>query len=306
MSKLHISTPELDERNLSYEEFFRIIHVILQHTTYYLRQIHPDKSINNIESYPLIIVEKIVKISSTLHTVVSFNKDYVVSNILIRSLADVISSLSLIYCEDDIEIKKLRHFLFIMDGLKGRINSLPEDLEHNGKIKDAEYEKLRVQIRDAIENYSGGYECAKDEIEKLNIYKTNKDCIDNLICHHNWKFKELSEISHNYYSWKDLYEKTNFYLDSGFISLLSEYVHGLSTSNLIIDDGEEAFEPILSITSSMLGKVLKILNFLYPLDMHKIRPKLISALYDESFPKHYVESILREYINKQNKETQYS
>lgn len=69
---LHISTQELDEQNLSYEEFFRVIHVILKHETMYLRQLHPSKSINDIESYP-IIIEKVLKITSTLYTVVNAN-----------------------------------------------------------------------------------------------------------------------------------------------------------------------------------------------------------------------------------------
>ena len=89
---LHISTQELDEQNLSYEEFFRVIHVILKHETMYLRQLHPSKSINDIESYTIIIIEKVLKITSTLYTVVNANKDYIVSNIIIRS-SEFIASL---------------------------------------------------------------------------------------------------------------------------------------------------------------------------------------------------------------------
>ena len=139
---LHISTQELDEQNLSYEEFFRVIHVILKHETMYLRQLHPSKSINDIESYPIIIIEKVLKITSTLYTVVNANKDYIVSNIIIRSLADVISSLILIYSKSNDDLKLLRHYLFIMDGLQGRINNLPSDLKYDGKIKKEEFEAL--------------------------------------------------------------------------------------------------------------------------------------------------------------------
>lgn len=249
---LHISTQELDEQNLSYEEFFRVIHVILKHETMYLRQLHPSKSINDIESYPIIIIEKVLKITSTLYTVVNANKDYIVSNIIIRSLADVISSLILIYSKSNDDLKLLRHYLFIMDGLQGRINNLPSDLKYDGKIKKEEFEALSQQIESARDNYKGAYSCAEEEIKKLSIYESKKNTIDHLISKRNWRFKELSE-SPGTYKWTELYTYAELPLDSEFFSLLSEYVHGLSTSNLIVDSDNETFEPILSIASSLMG-----------------------------------------------------
>ena len=296
---LHISTQELDEQNLSYEEFFRVIHVILKHETMYLRQLHPSKSINDIESYPIIIIEKVLKITSTLYTVVNANKDYIVSNIIIRSLADVISSLILIYSKSNADLKLLRHYLFIMDGLQGRINNLPSDLKYDGKIKIEEFEALSQQIESARDNYKGAYSCAEEEIKKLSIYESKKTTIDQLISKINWRFKDLSE-SPGTYKWSELYTYAELPLDSKFFSSLSEYVHGLSTSNLIVDSDNETFEPILSIASSLMGKVHEFIHHIYADDIPLIKESMISALYDDNLPLHYVESIASEYIRTIN------
>ena len=71
MSKVHISIPKLDDRNLSYEEFFRILHVMLRYKTFLLRELHPSNSIGDINAYPLLIVEKIIKFTRTLHSVIN-------------------------------------------------------------------------------------------------------------------------------------------------------------------------------------------------------------------------------------------
>ena len=58
---VHISIPELDERNLTTEEFFRVVYVMLVHEMKYLMEIHPSEAINNIEDYPLQLAKRIVE-----------------------------------------------------------------------------------------------------------------------------------------------------------------------------------------------------------------------------------------------------
>lgn len=186
-----------------------------------------------------------------------------------------------------------------MDGLQGRINNLPSDLKYDGKIKKEEFEALSQQIESARNNYMGAYSCAEEEIKKLSIYESKKNTIDHLISKRNWRFKELSE-SPGTYKWTELYTYAELPLDSEFFSLLSEYVHGLSTSNLIVDSDNETFEPILSIASSLMGKVHEFIHHIYADDIPLIKESMISALYDDNLPLHYVESIASEYIKTIN------
>ena len=86
----HIRIPELDEFGLNYEEGFRFIHVFLKHYVYHLKEIFSSKSIDDLKAYPLSIADRIVKMSSTFNSVVERDNDYVVANIIIRSIAESI------------------------------------------------------------------------------------------------------------------------------------------------------------------------------------------------------------------------
>ena len=292
MSKVHISTPELEERGLSYEEFYRVLFVITKHKVHHLRQLHPSQAIDNIKAYPLLIIEKIIKLSETLYSIITYNKDYVASNILLRSLADQTSSLLLIYSETDEEIKALRHYLFIIDGIKGRLNQLTTEIPYDGKIKLNEFEALKTQIKSAIDNYNGAYSFSVGEISKLVIYTKYSIEIEKLIKDRNWRFKSIASPKINTYSWKDLYSFLQLPIDSAFFSLLSEFVHGLSTSNLIFDDDDiGSLDAITSIAASLLGKVDNAINLLFSEDMASIKPLMISALTDPFMPQNYIENI---------------
>ena len=292
MSKVHISTPELEKCGISYEEFYRVLFVIVKHKAHHLRVLHPSQAIENIQAYPLIIIDKIIKLFETLHTVITYNKDYVASNILLRSLADQISSLLLIYSETDEEIKALRHYLFIIDGIKGRLNQLTTEIPYDGKIKSEEFEALKTQIKSAIDNYNGAYTFSIAEISKLSINTKHSTVIAKLIKECNWRFKSLSSTKTNTYKWKELYAFLKLPIDSAFFSLLSEFVHGLSTSNLIFEDNDiTSFEAISSIGASLLGKLDKTIDLLFSEEVPLIKPLMISALTDPFLPQTYIDYI---------------
>ena len=297
MSKLHIGIPELDDRKLSYEEFFRIIHVMLRYKTFYLKELYPSNNIGDLNSYPLLIVEKIIKVTRTLHSVINRDRDYVVANIIVRSLADYVSSLSFIYTDTDQSVKTLRHYLFVMDGLKGRIKDLSHDMKYDGRIKEEEFNRLKKQINDALNNYRGACDFAQKQIQQLQLYQENSVIIDEYIKTANWRFKDFGRKTKSY-TWKELYDYIKLPINTAFFSSLSEFVHGLSSSNLTFGEDYENFEPLLSIATSLLGKVSKMLDTIYIEDISSIQPKMIEALYDEDIPRHYIEHILRSFQNK--------
>lgn len=72
---------------------------------------------------------------------------------IIRSMADSISSFILIYREEDINVKLLRHYLYIIDGLQNRINQLSNNPTYNESISKEDYEKLCLQVKAAKQNY---------------------------------------------------------------------------------------------------------------------------------------------------------
>lgn len=290
---VHISIPELDERNLTTEEFFRVVYVMLVHEMKYLMEIHPSEAINNIEDYPLQLAKRIVESAHTLYYVIEMQKDYVVAFTIVRSIADMLSTFILIYGDDDIEEKSLRHYLYILDGIQGRLSLLPDGLVNDGRLKDEEYDCLSNQIQSTRLNYSLAVALCKREIQRLAIYKEEPEFIDKLIKNRNWKFKK-KELPKDCYKWNEMYDFIEIKLDGNFISSLSDFVHGLSTSLLVVELDTTTFEPVYGVSISLLGKLRAQLEKLYTVDMPKVRENMLSALLDKAMPKHYVEYILEQ------------
>lgn len=280
---MHISQPELDKRGMTYEELFQYMIVFLDHEVTHLRGIHTSIAINDIKAYPLQIATRIIKMAMTLHSVIERNNDYPVSNIIVRCMADSLSALYLIYGGKDEEIKSLRHYLYIIDGIKGRLKEYPEKYEYDDRISKEEYDKLHQQLIECRGNYQRTYDFSKSMIERLELYDGRKAVVDGLIRDGNWKFKTLGSAK-NYYNWKEMYNFLGLEKSSSFFSLLSEFVHGLSTSNLIVEIGETTFEPIYSFATSLLDRLHKFLEREYVQDMEIVRPQMLSVLLDENVP----------------------
>jgi hypothetical protein len=290
----HISIPEQDMMGLNYEESFRVIQVFLKHLVSHLQEIHKSESIDDLQSYKLMILKRVIKMANTFNSIIERDKDYVIANIVIRSIADSISSYILIYHESKAEEIMLRHYLFICDGLNGRIKQLKKaPQKYDGTIDKSEFEELSKNIRSATLNYENGVNHAIDIIKSLSIYHGSKFVIDELIKNNNWKYKSLGSTKSFKYS--ELYTKLELNMPSDFFSCQSEFVHGLSTSNFAYGSDEQTFEPVYGIAMSLLGKLLDIIKKDYKEDMSKVIKKMTSGLIDEDMPEKYVIWLIKKY-----------
>lgn len=295
MENVHISIPELGSRALTYESFFRVMVILLKHEQAYLQERHPSESIDDIEAYPLQIVRRIIKTSCTLHSVIERDEDYVVANTIVRSIADTLSSLLLIYKEKDIEERKLRHYLYIMDGVKERIKRIPDNLKYDGKIKKEEYDKLCQQVKNSKASYQGAYDNSVSIIKSLSLYNGRKAVINELICYCNWRYKSLGTTKSKY-SWEKMYDFISLNNGSSFFSCLSEFVHGLSTSNMSFELGTITFEPVYGTATALSGKLWQFLEEYYSQDIPFIRPRMMTALIDEGMPQNYIKEMFSQIV----------
>lgn len=291
MSNVHIRIPELDERNLTPEEFFRVVYVMLVHEMNYLMEIHLSEAINNIDDYPLQLAKRIVDSAHTLYFVIEQQKDYVVAFSIVRSIADMLSTFILVYGGNNIEERSLRHYLYIIDGMQGRLSLLPNSMMNDGRLKDDEFDGLSNQIQSAKRNYSQAVDLCKKEICSLTLYSEKPEYIDKLVEKRNWKFKKI-ESPKDYYKWNEMYDLIKIKLDGKFIYSLSDFVHGLSTTLLVVELDATTFEPVYGVSISLLSKLREQLERLYAKDMPKVREKMLSALFDNAMPEQYVEYIL--------------
>ena len=152
-SKAHISIPEFARADLTYEECYRVVFTLIKHEVFHLKNIHTSESIDELKAYPLQIASRILKSASTLHTIIEQNKDYVVANAIVRTLADTMASLYLIYQEDG-EAMALRHYLYVLDGINNRLKYLPENMFYDNSISKDEFDVLMQQVVDSKIHYT--------------------------------------------------------------------------------------------------------------------------------------------------------
>ena len=124
---------------------------------------------------------------------------------------------------------------------------------------------LCKQIESSKNNCNGTINHCVSEIQSLSFYHGQMYVIDKLIKSQNWKFKTFGSANrNNSYSWLEMYEKIKLQCKPTFFSYLSEFVHGLSISNIAVD-----------------------------IDKPLIKPKLISGLLDNDMPQKYVEKLMK-------------
>lgn len=298
----HITIPELEERGLSYKEFYKVLITLIKYELKYIGEFHNSTCIDDIDSYILCNARRIHKTANTLCTVIENERDFTTANAILRMLADSMASLYLIYNEDS-NLLELRHYLYIIDGVKSRLCQFPNKITYNNKIKRDEYDSLCAQVMSSKQNYEGAYSHCVDKLHSYQIYQGHLALIDKFIECGNWKFKNLSSINmkKNKYSWSEMYKKLTPFTNKDNFSFLSEYVHGLSTSNMFVEIGNAVFDPIYGIATVLLGLLLNFIHTKFSKEQCIIHSRLINALFDEDMPQGYADQIINQFCNTHNK-----
>ena len=112
-----ISIPELDNIGITSAEFLSMLNGMCGLYLEKLAEKYPSNSVNDIGGYVRQICSKIVKMSKTLEVVAGQEHDYVVSNCIIRSIADNVASLFFVYNREKKEMI-FRHLLFVNEWLE--------------------------------------------------------------------------------------------------------------------------------------------------------------------------------------------
>ena len=235
----------------------------------------------DIKSYPLKIIDKLTTMLTTLWKVINKDKDFYVANVVIRSIADNVALLFLIYNKDEGEIRILRHYLFLLDGIRSRLANLIIPIK-NDDITEEEYQKLVKQQEDFKSMLNGCKKYIIECITSLNIYNTNKLGIDMLMKNkkgeeqYNWKFKTLNitpaqiNTEKNTYNWKSMYSEIKL-PEKFFSSFLSDYVHGLSMSNITIASDKQNMGTLVYITKVLMERIELFIHKYYTIELEDIQ-----------------------------------
>lgn len=234
----------------------------------------------DIKSYPLKVIDKLTTMLTTLWNVINIDKDFYVANVVIRSVADNVALLFLIYNKDEGEIRILRHYLFLLDGIHSRLANIIIPIK-NDDVTEEEYQKLVKQQEDFKSMLNGCKKYIIECITSLKIYNTNKLGIDMLMRNqkgeelYNWKFKTLnitpSQINtgKNTYNWKSMYSEIKL-PEKFFSSFLSDYVHGLSMSNITIASDKQNMGTLVYITKVLMDRIELFICKYYAIELKEI------------------------------------
>jgi len=224
--------------------------------------------------------------AKTLVKVAHDREDYNTLCSLVRILADNVSTINLIYASEDVNEKILRHLLYVMDGVVTRYENLRDHPRpYDGKIPKETYDAICAQARVIKDNDMGCVNFCTNAIKARPDYSAKQQCYDKLIRYRNWKYKSLDKPKpQDSYSWNEMYNLLDINNNGYIFSFLSQYVHGLSISNLALND-EDDFETPLTFTLVLLGWIFNFLRKEYEPyigkytweDILKMRPVLLAT-----------------------------
>lgn len=280
---MKIPVPEVDERFDTTEDALEHIARMCGMIVDKAKVVCPIPSVNDLPAYALVICEKIVIQAKTIVRVARQREDYNSVCSLVRILADNICTLNLIYGCEDIEERILRHLLYVLDGVSQRFELLSgHPMKYDGTIPHEAYEQLRGQVEGAKKNAEECIQFCETTIRRQSCYAIQSRGIEELLKQRNWKFKTVDKPNHrDAYSWKEMYNRLGIKEGDKIFPFFSQYVHGLSVSNIALGDKED-FQAPLSFAICLLGWLFYYLRKVYEPhigeytldDLYKIVPEL--------------------------------
>lgn len=238
-------------------------------------------SVSNAPGYVLEFCRKVLIQMHTLADVFSKREDYNTVCSLVRILADNIAAINLIYDRQDCSECGLRHLLYVLGGVGIRYELLNErEPKYGGEIDKEIFEALCINMEIAKQNVNECIAYCISEIKKSRYYALYSSQIDELIRRKNWRFKSISKPKESY-SWKEMYRMFGMKTADEAFSYFSQYVHGLSVSNIAFND-VCGFDVPISFAVCLLGWLFGFLRRHYEVriedytweDIRKMAPEM--------------------------------
>ena len=199
-----------------------------------------------------------LKSFDTLIKVVVEHKDYVSANCILRMLGDSVAVFRLIYGEKDKDFLLLRHALYVIDGCERNMATLPLDEENDGSLPDDEFETSQKKIQFNREQRQRLMREAQEILNQSTLPQRDKAAFDKIVEERNWKFKEFKfykKKGNNQYKWQELYDLIDECKYYDLLSYISQYVHGLSMRNLVLQMDENNMYGIVAESVGLIDRL---------------------------------------------------
>lgn len=237
-----------------------------------------------------------LKSFDTLLKIVKEQNDFISASCLLRMLGDSVAVFHLIYMEPDPDWRWLRHALYIIDGCEQNMKALPENDLNEGTMPDDELEIFKEQNRHNRALRERLKYQAQQIVDRSPLQNLDREAFDKIVTDKNWKFKEFKtykKVGSNQYKWTELYERIEMCEGYDVLSFISQYAHGLSMSNLVMEMNERNLDAVIGETFALIKRLNTYMMHYYLLDYHYImngllepdmRDKILSCYDDEHRP----------------------
>lgn len=225
-----------------------------------ITDIYRNASVCDLKGYVAHFCYIRLKSFDTFIKVVVEHKDYVTANCILRMLGDCVAVFHLIYMEPNKDLLVLRHCLYEIDGCEKNLKVLPENSIRDGSLPEEERIKANIQIHNNREHRLRKIREAQSMLDKSPLRKQDEAAFNRIVEDRNWKFKEFkdynkNQIKKNQYQWRELYEKIDYVDDYDLLSYMSQFAHGLSMSNLVIELDERNCESVIGEALGLLDRM---------------------------------------------------
>lgn len=223
-----------------------------------VRDLYPYKSVGDLKGYVAqFCYIRLISFDTFIKVVVE-HKDYVTANCILRMLGDSVANFRLIYREPDNDLMLLRHALYVIDGCEKNLEVLPEEDINKGSVPDNELEEANKQIHFNREHRKHMMKEAQEILDHSPLQVKDKTAFDKIVKDRNWKFKEFKnyrKVTSNQYKWSELYDLIGCCKYFDLLSYISQYVHGLSMSNLVMKFDESNMDGVVAEGVGLLDRL---------------------------------------------------
>ena len=216
----------------------------------------------------------------TFIKVVWEHKDYVSANCLLRMLGDCVAVFRLIYMEPDKNLLILRHCLYVIDGCERNLVVLSEKNVNVDFLSEEELAIFNKATQTNRVHRQRMIREAQEMLEASPLKQKDKAAFDRIVEDRNWKFKEFEDYKKkgsNQYKWREMYELIDCCKGFDLLSYISQYAHGLSMSNLVIELDEQNIDGVVGEALGLIKRLHKYTMAFYPEEQRYILEGLLES-----------------------------
>ena len=237
-------------------------------------------SVNYLKGYVAHFCYLRLRSFDTFIKVVLEHKDYVSANCLLRMLGDCVAVFRLIYMEPDKDLLILRHCLYVIDGCERNLEVLPEKNINEDCLSEEELAASNKATQINRAHRQRMIREAQEMLEASPLKQKDKAAFDRIVEDRNWKFKKFEDYNkkrNNQYQWKELYELIDCCKGFDLLSYISQYAHGLSMSNLVIELDERNIDGVVGEALGLIKRLHKYTIAFYSEEQRYILEELLEA-----------------------------